>query len=85
MIKFNYTIKDRAGLHARQVVLLANECKKYNSKVYIQKDNLIIQLKDLVEVLKLNIKYNDIIEIQIEGEDEELTEKNLKKYLNKKL
>ena len=39
MQKFNYTVTDPVGIHARPAGILVKECKKYQSEVMVSKGN----------------------------------------------
>lgn len=38
MLKFNYTIKDEVGIHARPAGLLVKEAKNFKSQILIKKE-----------------------------------------------
>lgn len=38
MKKFEYVIKDEAGIHARPAGMLVKEAKKYQSKIVLEKE-----------------------------------------------
>lgn len=43
MKKFEYTIKDEMGIHARPAGMLAKEGKKYESKITITKEGRTVE------------------------------------------
>lgn len=84
MKSFYYTVKDFAGLHARPVGKIVSETQKYKSKIIIQKDDkTIADAKKILEIMKLNIKFNQNITVIINGIDEDIAIQNLEKFFNK--
>lgn len=72
MKNFNYVITDLVGIHARPAGLLVKEAKKYESKIIIKKGEKEAEARKLMAVMGLGVKHNDIVEVTIEGADEEL-------------
>lgn len=70
MQKFEYTIKDEVGLHARPAGLLVKEAKKYQSKVTIKKDGKAADAAKLMAVMGLGVKCGQTVEVTVEGDDE---------------
>jgi len=70
MKQFHYIIKEPNGIHAIPACLLANEARKFKSKIMIQKADKKTDITDLINVMGLNVKQNDTIMIQVEGIDE---------------
>lgn len=78
---FKYIIKDKKGIHARNIVALVNECKNLNSEIYIKFKDEIVDITNLIKVLNLNIRYQDEIEVRlIGGDNEEFKIVSLEKY-----
>lgn len=71
MKNFNYEIGDEVGIHARPAGLLVKEAKKFESKITIKKDGKAAEATKLMAVMGLGVKCKDIVEIEIEGVDEE--------------
>lgn len=83
MKSFCYTVKDFAGLHTRPIGKIVSETQKYKSKIIIQKDDKkIADAKKILEIMKLNIKFNQNITIIINGIDEDIAIQNLEKFFN---
>lgn len=71
MKKFEYIIRDNLGIHARPAGLLAKEAKKYNSKIFISSKGKKAEATRLIAVMGMAVKCGDIVEIEIDGNDEE--------------
>lgn len=77
---FKYIIKDKKGIHARNIVALVNECKNLNSEIYINFKGEIVDITNLIKVLNLNIRYQDEIEVRLIGENEKVEILYLENY-----
>lgn len=71
MKTFTYKITDEAGIHARPAGILVKEAKKYASKITIDRDGKKADATKLLTVMSLGVKCGQIIEVTVEGEDEE--------------
>lgn len=85
MQKFNYTIKDEIGLHARPAGKLSTLCKEFESVVTIKKGDKEVDGTKLMMLMALGIKNGDLIEIEISGSDEERAYKEIKAFLEENL
>jgi Phosphotransferase System HPr (HPr) Family len=85
MKNFTYTIKDAKGLHARPAGLLAKEAKRFNSKIIITANGKTADLKHIFAVMSLGIKFATTLTITIDGEDEDVAELTLEKYIKTNL
>ena len=70
MLTIAHKIKDENGIHARPAGLLANEAKKFDCDIFIEKNGKKANAKKIFEVMSLCVKGNDEISIIISGEDE---------------
>ncbi len=72
MKKFEYTINDPVGIHARPAGLLAKEAKALGSTVTIATaDGRSATASKLMALMGLGIKQGDTVSVIIEGGDEE--------------
>ena len=71
MKTFTYKITDEAGIHASPAGILVKEAKKYASKITIDRDGKKADATKLLTVMSLGVKCGQIIEVTVEGEDEE--------------
>lgn len=70
MTKFEYTIKDPMGFHARPVGALAKLASKAPSTITVVFNDTRADARRMYQVLNLNIKTNDTMIIEIDGIDE---------------
>ena len=86
MKKFEYTIKDEMGIHARPAGMLAKEGKKYESKITITKEGRTAEAsKLLMALMSLAVKCGQTVEVQIEGSDEEAAYEGMKSFFEANL
>lgn len=86
MQKFNYTITDPQGIHARPAGLLVKEAQKYeNCNILILKDGKQADAKKLLQVMSMGIKCGNTIEVTIEGDGEEQVTSELEGFLSANL
>lgn len=85
MVTFEYEIKDELGIHVRPAGQLAQLCKEKKSKATISLDGKDAELTKLFAVMALAVKCGDKVTINVEGEDEEETAEDIKKFLQENL
>ena len=71
MIEKDFIIPNKLGLHARPAALLVKTLSRYNSDIYITKDNQVVNGKSIMGVMTLAAEYGSTIRFRISGEDEE--------------
>ena len=72
MKKFEYTITDPLGIHARPAGLLVKAVKALDSTVTIEKvGGKSAEAKKLMAVMGLGIKQGDTVTVTVEGAGEE--------------
>lgn len=76
-----HTINNTCNIHARTASELAKIAKDGKSTVLIKKGKIIKDIKKIIGIMQMKLKFGDKITIIIEGEDEEKTAENIKKYL----
>lgn len=85
MKKFEYTISDEVGIHARPAGLLVKEAKKYQSKITISKDGKSAEATKLMAVMGLGAKCGQNVEVTVEGADEEAAFEGIKAFFEANL
>ncbi|MBE7719356.1 HPr family phosphocarrier protein [Lacrimispora indolis] len=80
MKTFDYGVKEQFGIHARPAVMLAMESQKYDSKIIISLNGKTADASDVVAIMGLNIKFGDIIRVEITGKDEDMAYDRLKDF-----
>ncbi|MCR5290936.1 MAG: HPr family phosphocarrier protein [Treponema sp.] len=71
MRKFEYVIKNDAGIHARPAGELVKTSSTFKSKITLQCNGKEADCKKLFSILKMGIKKGDLITLIFDGEDEE--------------
>lgn len=85
MIKFDYTIKDELGIHARPAGSLARLAKELESEIVIFKGDRFAHATKLIALMGLNVKQGDTITVTAEGGDEQKAVKAIKEFLEANL
>ena len=76
-----YTIKAPVGMHARHAGLLVQEAKKYASKVTFSLGERSADAKRILGLMALGVKQGDVVELDVEGEDEDEAALKLKAFM----
>lgn len=85
MKKFEYTIKDELGIHARPAGMLAKEAKNYKSVITITKEDKSAEATRLMSVMSLAVKCGQTVEVSVEGEDEDVAFEGVKTFFETNL
>ncbi|MEF9852993.1 MAG: HPr family phosphocarrier protein [Hydrogenoanaerobacterium sp.] len=80
MKKFDYTVKDPLGLHARPAGLFVKCVSGYTSNVKLTKDGKDADAKRLFGVMGLAVKCGDTITVTIDGADEDAALSGIKTF-----
>jgi phosphocarrier protein HPr len=83
MIKKVLKITNRTGLHARPAALLVKTTGKFKSDIYISKDGYEVNGKSIMGVITLAAESGSILEVRIEGDDEQEAMAALEDLINK--
>ena len=71
MIEKKLTIPNTLGLHARPASLLVKTLARFESDIFISRDNQIVNGKSIMGVMMLAAECGSKILFRISGEDEE--------------
>ena len=71
MINSEYTIIDQHGMHARPAAALLKLARQFRSEITIRKDGRSIQIKSMLNILALALKYGDSVTVGVKGDDED--------------
>ena len=85
MVKFEYTIKDELGIHARPAGMLAKTAKEFDSEITITKGEKTVGAVKLMALMGLGVKCGDTITVTINGGDEDASEKAMKQFFEANL
>jgi len=70
MISKDYMITSPQGIHARPATTLIRLTKNFNSTISLKKNDKLVRLNSMLNILSLVIKGGETISIIIEGDDE---------------
>ena len=85
MRTFEYTIKDKLGIHARPAGLLVNAVRALDSEVTVTTGAKTVGGAKLIALMGLGVKCGDTITVTVSGGDERASENALKEFLEKNL
>jgi phosphocarrier protein HPr len=70
MICNDYIITSPQGIHARPATKLIRLTKNFKSTISLKKDDKLVRLNSMLNILSMVIKGGETISIIIEGDDE---------------
>lgn len=70
MVEFTYEIQDKQGMHARPAGALVQMAARLDSKVTITAGGQEVDCKKLIAMMRLGIKYKDVVTFCVEGPNE---------------
>ena len=79
MQKFEITVSDPVGIHARPAGVLVKEAQKLSSDITVTCREKTVDLKKLLAVMGLGAKCGDTLSVSVEGENELADADKLKK------
>ncbi len=82
---FEYTIKDRLGLHARPAGMFAQEARKYKSRITLSEKGKSTDGRKLMVIMGMGIKQGDKVRVFAEGEDEDEAIAAMEEFFRKNL
>lgn len=71
MVEKQVNVQLKTGLQARQAALFVQEANRYNSDVYLEKDNKKVNAKSIMGIMSLAISKGTDVVISADGSDEE--------------
>jgi phosphocarrier protein HPr len=86
MKKFEYTVKEANGIHARPAGLLVKAAKELDSTITLENvAGKAAAATKLMAVMGLGIKQGETVTVTVEGGDEEASATAMKKFFNENL
>ncbi|MDF2510616.1 MAG: HPr family phosphocarrier protein [Herbinix sp.] len=85
MKQFDYTITEEVGIHARPASLLVKEAGLYESNITLIRDGKSVDVKRLIALMALGVKYGEKVTFLIEGADEDIAAAQLEMFCTKNL
>lgn len=70
MISRDYVILAAEGMHARPATALVRLVKKFKSNINLKKEDKLIKLNSMLNILSMGAKGGESITVLIDGEDE---------------
>ena len=77
MITRQFEVQNELGFHARVASRIVREMRKFESNVVVKKNGKAFDLKNVTGVITSNAKRGDIVTVEIDGTDEEVTAQGL--------
>jgi phosphocarrier protein len=71
MLEATMLIRNQLGLHARACALFVRMAARYQSEVYVARDDLEVNGKSIMGVMMLAAEEGSAIRVRTEGPDEE--------------
>lgn len=84
LLKREFIIKNKIGLHARPAAVFVQTANKFKSNIKVEKNGKLVNAKSILGILSLGIECGTTIIITVEGEDEEEAMKSLEKLIETK-
>ena len=85
MEKFQYTITDEIGIHARPAGELAKLSKEFRSKITLKTDTKQADAEKLMAVMALGVRHGQTVTVEVCGADEEEAAEAMRKFFEAKL
>ena len=86
MKKFEYTVKEASGIHARPAGLLVKAAKALDSTITLENAaGKSAAATKLMAVMGLGIKQGDTVTVMVEGGDEEASVATMEKFFGENL
>jgi phosphocarrier protein HPr len=85
MMTFQYTIKEKEGIHARPAAMLVKAAKETDSKITIQKDEKSAEATKLMAIMAMGIKCGDVVSVSVEEGNEEQSFCKMKEFFENNL
>ncbi len=82
MISKDLTVSNKLGLHARAAAKLVALASSFASEINIQKEDKKINGKSIMGVMMLAASKGTIVNIEIDGEDEQQAMNEIEKLFN---
>ena len=85
MREFRHVVGDKNGLHARPAGMLATVARSFESEIKVKAQGKEADGKRLLSLMSLGARHGTELHFIIEGKDEDVAEKALKKHCEEKL
>jgi len=82
MINTQVTIINKLGLHARAAAKLVSCCSAFSSRMSLGRDGNMVDCKSIMSVMMLAASQGTVLDLEIEGDDEDLALDALQTLIN---
>lgn len=84
MIRQQLTIQNKLGLHTRAAAKLVDLAKHFESKIELIFRDRIVDAKSIMGVITLGAQKDSVLDVVIDGSDEQEAKEAIKKLLDNK-
>jgi len=84
MLKKEFEVKNRVGLHARPAAIFVQTANKFKSNITVEKDGKKVNAKSILGILSLGVERGAHIVIKAKGEDEKKVIHEIKELIENK-
>lgn len=85
MKRFEYVIKNEAGIHIRPAGMLVKEARKYESRAVLYAGEKCAEAVRLMAVMGMGVKQGQTVAVEVTGDDEEQAYEGLKRFFEENL
>ncbi|MBZ5202500.1 HPr family phosphocarrier protein [Planomicrobium chinense] len=83
MVEKQVVVQLKSGLQARQAALFVQEANRFNSDVYLEKDDKKVNAKSIMGIMSLAISKGTDVKISADGKDEQTAVDSLAALIEK--
>ncbi|MDO5549503.1 MAG: HPr family phosphocarrier protein [Eubacteriales bacterium] len=85
MIMFDHEVMSPEGLHAKLVSRLVEKVRQMPQTVQLIKDKKTVNAENLLAVLGLGVRFGDVIQFKVSGEQEAAAAEELKVFVQENM
>ncbi len=82
LIKKEFTVKNKQGLHARPAAIFVQVANKFDSRITVRRDAEEVNGKSIMGILMLGAEKGSVIVIEADGRDAEIALVELEKIIS---
>ena len=83
--EFTFIISDPEGMHARPAGRLVEEAQKYRSSIILDDNGTTADAKRIFAVMALGAKQGDVIDVTVDGPDQDKAAEELQAFFKENL
>ncbi|SFL83024.1 HPr family phosphocarrier protein [Salibacterium qingdaonense] len=83
MIEKKAEVKLKTGLQARPAALFVQEANRFQSNVFIEKEDKKVNAKSIMGIMSLAARTGETIKFSVDGEDEQEAVEELARFVEK--